>query len=461
MEPSQERPHDQIEQAIERLGARHAARLRTLSEQIRRHGDTTESAAGGPWEREIETPTSASSSVNPEPAEPMAAPQPASAQPDPSALAAEPIEDISASQVDTSEQQWEALFTKASNLPASTTTSEIPPQVGLLSGERQVPTMPPTDNMGWRDRIDWWWQDLISRYAYRSRLIFMMLCVAVILGALMGCAILLVLNLPLRSGATEALLAATGPPMPAPATSAVQAQPAISPALAAPTGASRADAPTATTASQANAQPTAAAAAIPGARASTPTLAPTALAPTSTNALPPAAVMLQRVAAAEAALHRGQIEATISNADGTGAWAQLRFDFGDAINPPALHMTSIYTGTTSVQKVERISIGDRSWERSSDGRWSARPAREGVTDQVYIFLPHAESIVNTDLDENTDAAMLRWYETSRDSDVTLVVDPTSGTPRELRQVARATGTVRVVTYSFWNTAVDITPPKDN
>lgn len=105
-------------------------------------------------------------------------------------------------------------------------------------------------------------------------------------------------------------------------------------------------------------------------------------------------------------------------------------------------------------------IGDRSWERSSDGRWSARPAHEGVTDQVRFFLPHAELIVNADLEENSDAAHLRWHESSLGSDVTLVVDPTSGAPRELRQVARTTGTVRVVTYSLWNTAVDITPPKD-
>src|SRR5262245_24143600 len=86
-----------------------------------------------------------------------------------------------------------------------------------------------------------------------------------------------------------------------------------------------------------------------------------------------AAAMLQRLAAAEAALHRGQFEATVTNAEGSGAWARLRFDLGDAIQPPAFHITSVMTTNFVVQTTERITIGDRSWERQPNGSWSARP----------------------------------------------------------------------------------------
>jgi hypothetical protein len=170
--------------------------------------------------------------------------------------------------------------------------------------------------------------------------------------------------------------------------------------------------------------------------------------------------MLRRVAAAEAALRGGQIEARISNADGTAAWAQIRFDFGDATKPPAFHITSTYTGTASVQKVERITIGERSWERSPDGHWSTRPAREGIADQVRVFLPHAEFVANANLEQNSTAAVLRWHTSATDSNFTLVVDPSTGTPRELQQDTSPTGSVRVVTYSLWNTAVDITAPQE-
>jgi hypothetical protein len=193
---------------------------------------------------------------------------------------------------------------------------------------------------------------------------------------------------------------------------------------------------------------------------STPTLAPTAAAATSTNAPPAAAATLQRVAAAEAALHRGQIEATISNADGTGAWARLRFDVGDTTQPAAFHMTSTYTGTAGAQTVERITIGDRSWERQANGGWSARPAQEAVMDQLQVFMPHANRI-DASIVDNTDPTALRWHDAGNDTDVTLVVDPATGIAKELRQVTRATGAIHVIRYTQWNTAVEIKPPEEN
>jgi hypothetical protein len=81
-------------------------------------------------------------------------------------------------------------------------------------------------------------------------------------------------------------------------------------------------------------------------------------------------------------------------------------------------------------------------------------------DQIQVFLPHADWIDNAALDD-ADPTALRWHDAARDTDVTLLVDPASGIPKELRRVARAIGTVQVLTYRHWNTAVDIAPPKQD
>jgi hypothetical protein len=452
--PRQDRPQDMIEQAIERLGTQHSMKLRALSEQFRQptkpigiEWANTRNRTSS-FEQQLETPQPGLSKADFEQEEATAVPSTDSAHLISSVEPAEPTRDQPAEPTATAEQDWEALF-KSKHHPPARPDSLPMPQAGRLIPPHQALTTLPTGNPGWRERIDEWWQNIISRYAYRSRLIFSIIGVILLLGALLGSAILLLLYTPSRDQANGVFLAATVPPPTRVATNAAGTQAAESTTPAALNTARSIGTPAA---------PTAVAS---GRAAASPKLATNAPSATPTSHSDSAMDMLRRVAAAEAALRRGQIIATISNADGTGAWAQLRFDFGDATNPPALHMTSSYTGTASAQSVERITIGDQSWERSPDGRWSARPAQEGVTDQVYVFLPHADSIVNTDLDQNADAAALHWYETGRDADVTLVVDPTSGTPRELRQVARATGTVRVVTYSLWNTVVDITPPKDN
>jgi excisionase family DNA binding protein len=451
--PRQGRPQNMIEQAIERVGAQHSIRLRAVSEQFRQHAQPTgtEHAStqerSGSFEQQHETPQQELSSADVAQDAPTAAPPIANAQLEPFGEPAEPTQDDPAEPTTTTEQRWEALFKSKQASPAHSDTLPIVPQADRTMYARQALTTLPTDNPGWRERIDEWWQDLISRYAYRSRLIFAMIGVALLLGALLGGAILLLLYSPSRSGVTGAFLVATAPPLTRAATNVAQA--AASAASAAPKAASRSGTPAAPSA------------ALPGVAPISPKLATNAPASIPTSRPASASDLLQRVAAAETALRRGQIVATISNADGTGAWAQTRFDLGDAIRPPALHITSIYTGTAVVQKVERITIGDQSWERSSNGRWSARPDREGIADQVRVFLPHAESIVNANLDEQSDVTQLRWHESDRGSDVTLVVDRTTGTPRELRQATPATGTVRVVTYSLWNTAVDITPPEEH
>jgi len=168
--------------------------------------------------------------------------------------------------------------------------------------------------------------------------------------------------------------------------------------------------------------------------------------------------VLQQVAAAEAALRTGQLEAMIDYGNGTRSSAQVRFDLGTLGRVPRLHIITIYQSATGTQTVERITIGDRAWQRQPDGPWAAIAEQEGAWGQVQTFLPHATSIMGAESDNGKDLAVLRWYNAGHDADVTLSVDPATGVPRELRQVGRTTGEVLTVTYSGWNTAVEITPP---
>lgn len=311
--PRQGQPQDMIEQAIQRLSAQHSIRLRAVSEQFRQQAKPTGTEHASPQERsgsfeqQRETSQQELSSADFEQDAPTLAPPIANTQLEPSVEPDEPAQDEPAEPTATNEQRWEALFKSTQDSPARSDIPPIVPQADRLMYPRQALTTLPTDDPVWRERIGEWWQELLSHYAYRSRLIFMMIGIAVILGAFLGCAILLLLYSPSRSGATGAFLVATVPPPARAATSAAQAQAAASAAPAAPKAASRAGTPAAP------------AAAMPAAAPISPKLATNAPASTPTSRSASARDMLQRVAAAEAALHSGQVEATISNADGTGA----------------------------------------------------------------------------------------------------------------------------------------------
>jgi excisionase family DNA binding protein len=184
-------------------------------------------------------------------------------------------------------------------------------------------------------------------------------------------------------------------------------------------------------------------------------------APVPSAHLPSPITVLQQVAAAEAALRTGQFEAAIDYGNQNRSSAHLRFDFGDDRRTPRLHIVSQYQSASGAQIVERITIGDQSWQREIDGRWTARPSAEGVWDQVVPFLPHAGSVSSAAIEDSGNPAVLRWYDAGRDADIILVVDLTSGIPLELRQTSRATGLVLSVNYRGWNTPVEITPPEES
>jgi hypothetical protein len=187
----------------------------------------------------------------------------------------------------------------------------------------------------------------------------------------------------------------------------------------------------------------------------TPTL--TAPKPLPTTGPASAEMILLKVAEAEAALRTGQLEATITASSGLGSSALARFDLGDEQRVPRFHITTTYESTTGGQTTERITIGDQSWERQQNGRWTTMPARESALKQLQVFLPRTDSIANPKRVTVEGTYALHWYDAARDADVTLRVG-TAGIPQQLRRVSRANGLVLTVTYSGWNMTVEITPP---
>lgn len=171
-----------------------------------------------------------------------------------------------------------------------------------------------------------------------------------------------------------------------------------------------------------------------------------------------ATTMRQQVVGAQGALRTGQFAATIDYGNGTQVSAEVRFDLGDERHAPGLHLITTYQGLSSTRTWESITIGDRSWQRQSGGHWTATPAQGKVRNQVQVFLSHADAAPTPAIDRSGDVTVLHWYDADRDTDVTLQVDPLTGTPQQLHQLTRATGLVLAVTYHGWNTAVQISPP---
>jgi hypothetical protein len=309
---------------------------------------------------------------------------------------------------------------------------------------------------------------LLMNYFYQYRSIFIIGGVAMLMGLLLGIGVVRLLNPSVLSDADQLSPTPTASPIQAAGGSTDRQSPAgTSPApttttqeTSAPTS-SPTSVPTPTPSEQPTAPPTAAPPAQPTA---TPATAPTATpVPAATTVPTPAqrsaAALLDQVADAEAALRSGHFEATLDYGGGSRSSAAVRFDLGDEQQMPRLHLTTTYEGAEEVQTTERITIGDTTWERQLDGSWTRVAAQTVVWDQVQPFLPHAAAAANPRLEQDGDRAVLHWEDAGRNADVTLVVDPATGMPRELRRVTRETGEVLTVTYTGWNTQVEITPPE--
>jgi hypothetical protein len=192
-----------------------------------------------------------------------------------------------------------------------------------------------------------------------------------------------------------------------------------------------------------------------------PTIAPTGVATTAPTIAPtqePAITLVQQIAAAEAALRSGELEAVLDYGGGTKSSAQVRFDFGSAEQPQRLDFRTTYQGSDSTQTLQQITIGDRCWERRDTQGWTPAAPKNDIGDQIRFFLPQSRSAERPRYVQQADRAELRWYDAGHDADVTLLFDPDTNMPRSLQRQPRRTGVVLSVTYKRWNTPVEILPP---
>ncbi|HEY0607488.1 MAG TPA: hypothetical protein VGD58_31510, partial [Herpetosiphonaceae bacterium] len=174
----------------------------------------------------------------------------------------------------------------------------------------------------------------------------------------------------------------------------------------------------------------------------------------------PATALFQQIVAAEAGLRSGELEAVIDYGNGSRSSAQVRFDLGTAQILPRLDFKTAYQSASSTQTIEEITIGDRTWERHDEQSWNSVPARKGMWDQIRFFLPGAQYGSDPSYSQQQDRALLRWYDATRDADVTLTVDRETSTPLLLERHTRSTGLTLTVTYPGWNTPIEILPPVD-
>jgi hypothetical protein len=75
-------------------------------------------------------------------------------------------------------------------------------------------------------------------------------------------------------------------------------------------------------------------------------------------------------------------------------------------------------------------------------------------------LPDLEAATNVTVQEASAATTtVQWHDSLRKAEVTLVVNTTSGRPRELRHITQgANPTTLTVAYTGWNSPVTITEP---
>jgi hypothetical protein len=188
----------------------------------------------------------------------------------------------------------------------------------------------------------------------------------------------------------------------------------------------------------------------------TPTEAPIPTeAPRPTEA-PPA--LIERVAAAEATVETGQLEAVIEYGDGTRSIALVTFDLRADDGQPRLHIVNTYEGREQTQVTEQVLAGDRVWRRATDGSWVAVSEQQEVWGNVQAFLPRVDAAVAQAQPSDTDG-VTQWYDASRDADVTLEADPATGVPIRRTSVARGSKLVITVTYHNWNEPVAIPVPE--
>ncbi|HEY8598322.1 MAG TPA: glycosyltransferase family 2 protein, partial [Thermomicrobiales bacterium] len=163
----------------------------------------------------------------------------------------------------------------------------------------------------------------------------------------------------------------------------------------------------------------------------------------------PIPVLLQRVAHAVGGPGAGQIQATIAYGNGPHSLVEVRFDRRQGDETRRVELTTTYQAVTGAQQREFLLIGERAWQRRPQGEWVTLSTQDSVLEQVRTLLPQVASAISPTLANEGHGATLRWYDAERDADITLLFDPATGVPQQMRQVVRRSGLEILVTYRGW------------
>lgn len=163
---------------------------------------------------------------------------------------------------------------------------------------------------------------------------------------------------------------------------------------------------------------------------------------------------------AVASMHTGEFEALINYGDGVPTQSEVRFTADSDDDIPRFYIRTIHTSDGETHIFERITIGNRSWQRTHDAGWEYGEAQESAWVQVQQYMPRVNRNLEIEGFRGPDVAVLRWYDPSFDAEVTLFFDPETGELEQQRQVTRSTGVARTINYVGWNNKVEIAPPQE-
>lgn len=175
-----------------------------------------------------------------------------------------------------------------------------------------------------------------------------------------------------------------------------------------------------------------------------------------------------QLASAIDALRTGHFEFTIDYPNGSRVAASLAFDLNRTADyVPRMKLDYLYTYSIPgsrrprTLRLSQAVIGNQLWQSTNSAPWPAAPGSipsPGHIEQyVQRFLPHGAAMQDAQL-LSDDPRVLNWSEEEPQRQVTVEIDPTSGTPLTLTRTDSRDSTVLAVTYSGWNTTEDISAP---
>lgn len=166
----------------------------------------------------------------------------------------------------------------------------------------------------------------------------------------------------------------------------------------------------------------------------------------------------QKLGEAESTLRTGEFEAQIDFSNGDNALTALRFNLNGGPEQARYYIKTASRNGDNQTVVEQLFIGPRIWQRQAESEWVEVTAPGATINHLSAFLPDLRSLPPFEVAADAELMALRWFDSAGDTDVTLLIDPATITPRELRRVHRQSGMTITVRYIGWNTPADITVP---